>query len=259
MLLVEKGLVESREKAQNLIRAGQVRINGAVEDKPSKKFTEDVKIEILQLPKYVSRGAYKLLKAFEIFELDVKDKVCCDIGSSTGGFTQVLLEKGAKKVYAVDVGRGQLHWKLRNDPRVIVMEKTNARYLKWQDLGEKVDFFTCDVSFISVLKILDAISDILIEEGEGVILVKPQFEASRRKVVKGIVKDPKVWKEVIDKIREGFLEKGFSILGLTYSPIKGNEGNVEFLMYVKFDGNRRYNINVDKVIEEALKYFYMEE
>jgi 23S rRNA (cytidine1920-2'-O)/16S rRNA (cytidine1409-2'-O)-methyltransferase len=253
-LVLERGLVESREKAKTLIMAGKVLVNGEKVTKASKLVPEDANVELLEEPKYVSRGGYKLESAFESFKIDVSGKVACDIGASTGGFTDFLLQRGAKKVYAVDVGYGQLHWKLRNDPRVVVMEKVNARYLNPDDLGEKVDVVTCDVSFISLKKIIPAISRILKNIGDAVLLVKPQFEAPRRFVKRGIVKDPDVHLEVLGEIRKRLIENGFILKGCCFSKIKGTEGNIEYFFWVKKEGENA-EIDLKNIVEQAWRFF----
>ncbi|MFC1497579.1 TlyA family RNA methyltransferase [Verrucomicrobiota bacterium] len=231
VLVAERGLVESREQAQRLIRAGQVFVNGQVADKPGHKHDNTVDIEIKEKQRFVGRGGEKLEAAFDAFELDVHDKTCLDIGSSTGGFTDCLLQHGASKVYAVDVGKGQLHWKLRNDPRVIVMENINARYLKPDDLPEKPFFCVIDVSFISLTKILPAVIQVLSENAHIVTLIKPQFEAGRKQVEKGgVVRDPEIRQQVIDKVKQFGVERlGLEWLEVYESPLKGPAGNVEFL------------------------------
>ena len=256
-LLVERGIVESREKARRLIMAGEVLVEGEIVDKPGKKVRVDSKIEVKEKERYVGRGGYKIESAWEELGFDVSGKVVCDIGSSTGGFTDFLLQKGAKKVYAVDVGRGQLHWKLRNDPRVVVMEKFNARYLTEEDLGEKVDFVTCDVSFISVKKIISAIRRILKDGGEALILIKPQFEAGKRDVKGGVVKDKGVQKRVLRDIIDELGRSGFSIKGLTFSKVKGMKGNIEYFVFVKKGGGSG-KVDPDEVVERAWSFFGME-
>ncbi len=230
-LLVEKGFVGSREKAKRLIMAGEVLVNGEVIYKPAVKVEIDADINLKTKEKYVSRGGYKIESAWKVFKFDVAGKVVCDIGASTGGFTDFLLQMGAKKVYAVDVGRGQLHWKLRNDPRVVLLEKINARYLTEEDLGEKVDFVTCDVSFISILKIVPAIKRVLKEGGEFLLLIKPQFEAGKNFVKNGIVDDPEVHFSVLKKVIGELNEKGLNVKGATFSGLKGAKGNIEYFVY----------------------------
>ncbi len=256
-LLVERKMAESREKAKRLIMAGKVLVNGQIVDKPGKTFPDDVVLELKEGDKYVSRGGYKLESAWKVFKFDVKGKVICDIGASTGGFTDFLLQNGAKRIYAVDVGKGQLHWKLRNDPRVVVMEKLNARYLSPEDIGEKVDFVTCDVSFISVRKIIPSIRKILNESGEVVILVKPQFEAAKYEVKRGLVLKKDVHKRVLRDIIGDLEESGFVIKGLTFSKIRGTKGNIEYFIYASLFGET-VEIDISEVIEEAWRFFGLE-
>jgi len=232
--LVQHALAPSREKARAAIMEGNVFVDGQREDKAGTFIKEDASVEIRgsRLP-YVSRGGLKLAKAFESFRLDLEDFVCTDVGSSTGGFTDCMLQHGAAKVYAIDVGRGQLAWKLRSDPRVVCMEKTNIRYVTPEDIGEEIDFSSVDVSFISLKKVLLPIRAFLKEDGRIVCLIKPQFEAGRSKVgKKGVVRDPAVHREVIAGIVSYAKENGFTVLGLTFSPIRGPEGNIEYLMYL---------------------------
>ncbi|MCR5468562.1 MAG: TlyA family RNA methyltransferase [Lachnospiraceae bacterium] len=234
ILLVNKGLAPSREKAKTLIMEGNVFVNNEREDKAGSTFDVDSVIEIHgNTLKYVSRGGFKLEKAMESFGLELNDKVCMDIGASTGGFTDCMLQNGASKVFSVDVGRGQFAWKLRNDPRVVCMEKTNIRYVTTEDTGVKLDFASCDASFISLTKVLPVAFELLNDEGEMVCLIKPQFEAGREKVgKKGVVKDPLVHEEVINKVLDFSKDLGFFISGLDFSPIKGPEGNIEYLVYL---------------------------
>ena len=236
VLLVERRLADSREKAKAVIMTGNVFVNGQREDKAGTTFDEEkAQIEIKgHTMKYVSRGGYKLEKAIDVFGVDVRDKACMDIGSSTGGFTDCMLQNGAVKVFAVDVGRGQLDWKLRQDERVISMEKTNIRYVKPEDIGEPVAFASVDVSFISLGLVLPAARELLTADGRMVCLIKPQFEAGREKVgKKGVVRDPAVHIEVIEKVIGIADQLHFKVLGLDYSPIKGPEGNIEYLIYLE--------------------------
>lgn len=239
VLVTKQGFAESREKAKALIMAGEVFVNGQREDKAGAVFEEEkVTIEVRgkALP-YVSRGGLKLEKALNHFPLSVQDKVCMDIGASTGGFTDCMLQNGAKKVYSVDVGHGQLAWKLRNDERVVCMEKTNFRYMQKEDIEDEIDFASVDVSFISLTKILIPARNLLKDGGEMVCLIKPQFEAGREKVgKKGVVREPLVHKEVIEKVIDFASMVGFDILQLDYSPIKGPEGNIEYLIYIRKNG-----------------------
>jgi 23S rRNA (cytidine1920-2'-O)/16S rRNA (cytidine1409-2'-O)-methyltransferase len=232
-LLVEKGLAESREKAKRLILAGQVIVDGHPAPKPGHPLAPDHKIVLKEAERFVSRGGEKLEGAMEAFELDLTGKVCLDIGSSTGGFTDCMLQHGAARVYAVDVGKGQLHWKLREDDRVIVMEGINARYLTPGDIPEPADFASIDTSFISLTKILPAVKGLLKPGGGIVSLIKPQFEAGKTAVDKGrgVITDPVIHEEVISKIRAfGTGELGLRWIGRAVSPIKGPKGNIEFLV-----------------------------
>ena len=235
VLLVKKGLAPSREKAKALIMEGKVFVDGEREDKAGATFLEEAAIEIHgSTLQYVSRGGLKLEKAMKQFDLCLKDKVCMDIGASTGGFTDCMLQNQAAKVYAVDVGYGQFAWKLRTDERVVCMEKTNIRYVTPEQIGEPLDFASVDVSFISLTKVLPAARALLKEGGEMVCLIKPQFEAGREKVgKKGVVKDPSVHKEVVEKIVTFAAENGFFVKNLEYSPIKGPEGNIEYLVQIQ--------------------------
>lgn len=235
VLLVEQGLAESRQKAQAVIMAGSVFVDNQRVDKPGTAVPNSAHIEVRGhvLP-YVSRGGLKLEKAMKAWPLTLTDHICADIGASTGGFTDCMLQNGAKKVYAVDVGYGQLDWKLRGDERVVCMERTNARYLTHEQIPEALDFASVDVSFISLRLILPVLDALLSPKGEAVCLIKPQFEAGREKVgKKGVVRDPAVHREVL----EGFLtyakENHFTVLGITYSPIRGPEGNIEYLGYLR--------------------------
>jgi len=236
VLVTKQGFAESREKAKAFIMAGDVFVNGQREDKAGSVFEEEkVTIEVRgKVLPYVSRGGLKLEKALKYFPLSVQDKVCMDIGASTGGFTDCMLQNGARKVYSVDVGHGQLAWKLRNDERVVCMEKTNFRYMKREDIEDDLDFASVDVSFISLTKILIPARNLLKAGGEMVCLIKPQFEAGREKVgKKGVVREPSVHKEVIEKVMDFADLIGFDILQLEYSPIKGPEGNIEYLIYIR--------------------------
>ena len=235
ILVTERGLAESREKAKTFIMAGQVYVDGQKADKPGDTFSEDAAVEVRGkgLP-YVSRGGLKLEKAMREFGLQLQGRTCMDIGASTGGFTDCMLQNGAQRVYSVDVGYGQLAWSLRTDPRVVNLERTNARYLTREQVPEEIGFFSVDVSFISLTLILPAVRPLLAEHGQAVCLIKPQFEAGREKVgKKGVVRDKPVHEEVIEKIRSFALENGFSVLGLTFSPVKGPEGNIEYLIYLE--------------------------
>lgn len=238
VLLVNGGFAPSREKAKVIIMSGKVFVNGQREDKAGSTFDpEKITIEVKgSTLKYVSRGGLKLEKALQNFPLTVEGKICMDIGASTGGFTDCMLQNGARKVYSVDVGHGQLDWKLRNDERVVCMEKTNFRYMQPQDIEDILDFASVDVSFISLTKILLPARRLLSDNGEMVCLIKPQFEAGRDKVgKKGVVRDKKVHEEVIRKILVFAGISGFSVLDLSFSPIKGPEGNIEYLIYIRKD------------------------
>ena len=238
VLLVNGGFAPSREKAKVIIMSGKVFVNGQREDKAGSTFDpEKITIEVKgSTLKYVSRGGLKLEKALNEFPLTVEGKICMDIGASTGGFTDCMLQNGASKVYSVDVGHGQLDWKLRNDERVVCMEKTNFRYMQPQDIDDVLDFASVDVSFISLTKILLPARRLLSDKGEMVCLIKPQFEAGRDKVgKKGVVRDKKVHEEVIRKILVFAQIAGFSVLDLSFSPIKGPEGNIEYLIYIRKD------------------------
>lgn len=235
VLLVKKGLSPSREKAKAIIMTGNVFVDGQREDKAGAAFEEEkVHIEVKGgTQKYVSRGGLKLEKAMESFAISLSHTVCMDIGASTGGFTDCMLQNGADKVYSVDVGHGQLAWKLRKDERVICMEKTNFRYMKPEDIQDELDFASVDVSFISLTKILIPARNLLKERGHMVCLIKPQFEAGRDKVgKKGVVREPEIHEEVISKVVVYADMIGLSVKGLTFSPIKGPEGNIEYLVYL---------------------------
>lgn len=235
VLLVERGYAPAREKAKAIIMAGSVYVDGQREDKPGACFDpEKCRLEVRgNTLKYVSRGGLKLEKAMQVWQFELEGRVCMDIGASTGGFTDCMLQNGASKVYSVDVGRGQLDWKLRNDERVVCMEQTNFRYVTPEDIPEKLDFASVDVSFISLTKILIPARNLLKTGGRMVCLIKPQFEAGREKVGKnGVVREPGVHREVIRKIVDYADLIGFHILGLEYSPIKGPEGNIEYLIHL---------------------------
>ena len=255
VLLVKRGLAESREKAKAIIMSGIVYVEDQKEDKAGTTFDENAKIEVRgSTLKYVSRGGLKLEKAMTHFGVTLDQKVCMDVGASTGGFTDCMLQNGAVKVFSVDVGHGQLAWKLRNDPRVVCMEKTNIRYVTPEDIGEPLDFASVDVSFISLSKVLPAARELLKDGGEMVCLIKPQFEAGREKVgKKGVVRDPKVHLEVIQTVLQTAMDLGFSILDLEYSPIKGPEGNIEYLVHLKKsqEGEKGAEVNAEAVVEAA--------
>lgn len=235
VLLVKEGYAPSREKAKAIIMSGNVFVDGQREDKAGTVFDPDkITIEVKgSTLKYVSRGGLKLEKAVNEFGIRLEGKICMDIGASTGGFTDCMLQNGAVKVYSVDVGHGQLDWKLRSDERVVCMEKTNFRYMVPEDIQDELDFASVDVSFISLTKILPPAKALLKPEGEMVCLIKPQFEAGRDKVgKKGVVREPEIHEEVVRKIADYAEELGFSILHLDYSPIKGPEGNIEYLIHI---------------------------
>ena len=235
VLLVKRGLAESREKAKAVIMAGEVFVDNQREDKAGQTFPVTAQIEVRgKKMKYVSRGGYKLERAMEVFPISLEDCVCMDVGSSTGGFTDCMLQNGASYVYAIDVGTNQLAWKLRQDARVKSMEKTNIRYVTPEDMGEPVDFVSIDVAFISLTKVLTPVKSLMKEDAQMVCLIKPQFEAGREKVgKKGVVRDKSVHREVIEAVTNYALSLGFEVLGLDHSPIRGPEGNIEYLLYVK--------------------------
>ncbi len=246
VLLVNRGLAPSREKAKALIMAGDVFVNGQREDKPGTTFEEakitSLEVKGTQLP-YVSRGGLKLEKAVKNFGFSLEGKVCMDIGASTGGFTDCMLQNGAAKVYSVDVGHGQLDWKLRSDDRVVCMEKTNFRYMVRDDIEDDLDFASCDVSFISLTKILLPARRLLKDGAEMVCLIKPQFEAGKEKVgKKGVVRDPEVHSEVVHRIFDFMGIAGFEVLHLDFSPIKGPEGNIEYLIHIRKDASRNAEV-----------------
>ncbi len=234
VLLVEKGYIETRQKAQTTIMSGLVFVNNQKVDKPGTSVSEDAQIEVRgNALKYVSRGGLKLEKAMQTWPITLQDKICMDVGASTGGFTDCMLQNGAVKVYAVDVGYGQLAWSLRSDERVVCLERTNARYLNHEIIPDEPDFSSVDVSFISLKLILPAIASVLRDGGHVVCLIKPQFEAGKEKVgKKGVVRDPQVHLEVLENFLIHAKESGFTVIDLTYSPIRGPEGNIEYLGYL---------------------------
>ena len=256
VLLVKKGLAPSREKAKAVIMAGSVYVDGQKEDKAGSVFDEEsAQIEVRghALP-YVSRGGLKLEKALKVFPITLTGKICMDIGASTGGFTDCMLQNEAAKVYSVDVGYGQLDWKLRQDDRVVCMEKTNFRYMTPEDIPDVLDFASVDVSFISLDKILTPAYALLKEQGEMVALIKPQFEAGREKVgKKGVVRDPKVHEEVISRIVRHADEVSFEVLDLSYSPIRGPEGNIEYLIHLRKNPERTVYPDILAVFEKKIK------
>lgn len=263
VILMNRGFAASREKAKAIIMSGNVFVRGQREDKAGSTFeTEGLELVVKEHPlKYVSRGGLKLEKALREFSLTLAGAVCMDIGASTGGFTDCMLQNGAARVYSVDVGHGQLDWKLRNDPRVVCMEKTNFRYVTKEQIPETIDFASVDVSFISLSKILPAAVPLLAEGGEMVCLIKPQFEAGREKVgKKGVVRDRSVHEEVIRKVQKICEENGFLVLGLTHSPIKGPEGNIEYLCHLrqwkaekKMDDCYRTKVNITSIHEAGIR------
>ena len=253
VLLTERGLLDSRQKAQATIMSGIVFVNGQRVDKVGTAVSNDALIEIrgTTLP-YVSRGGLKLEKAMQTFPLTLTGKICADIGASTGGFTDCMLQNGAKKVYAVDVGYGQLDWKLRNDARVVCMERTNARYLTHEEIPEELDFASVDVSFISLKLIFPALYVLLREGGEIACLIKPQFEAGREKVgKKGVVRDPAVHLEVLEHFLIHAKENHFTVLGITYSPIRGPEGNIEYLGFLRKSEEPDAAVDLQAIVEAS--------
>ena len=256
VLLVKKGLASSREKAKAIIMSGIVFVDGQREDKAGSTFDEKQEIIVKgKTLKYVSRGGLKLEKAMKNFDVTLEGKVCMDVGASTGGFTDCMLQNGAVKVYSIDVGYGQLDWKLRNDPRVVCMEKTNIRYVVPEDLGEPADFSSIDVSFISLTKVLLPVRNLLTDEGEIVCLIKPQFEAGREKVgKKGVVRDPAVHQEVIEKVRDYAMSIFMEPCHLSFSPIKGPEGNIEYLLHLKkHPEGTEVPVSLDVSVEDVVK------
>ncbi len=254
VLLTGQGFFESRSKAQAVIMAGEVLVDGQKVDKPGTMVKPEAQITLIgkKMP-FVSRGGYKLDKALKVFPISLEGKTMADLGASTGGFTDCALQNGAAKVFALDVGYGQLAWKLRNDPRVVNMERTNVRFLEEDSLGEKVDVVTIDVAFISLDKVLPAAYKILKDDGVLVALIKPQFEAGREKIgKKGVVRDKAVHLEVIRHVLAFARDIGFVPLGLSYSPIKGPEGNIEYLLYLGKQGTDTVPDNLpEAVVEES--------
>lgn len=256
VLLVKRNLIESREKAKAVIMAGNVFVEGQREDKAGSMFSDSVTIELKGITlKYVSRGGFKLEKAVEQYRVSLEGKICMDVGSSTGGFTDCMLQNGAVKVYAVDVGTNQLAWKLRQDERVISMEKTNIRYLEPNQIPDSIDFISIDVAFISLTKVLQPVRELLRNEGEIVCLIKPQFEAGREKVgKKGVVREPEIHIEVIEKVIIFAVSLGFHILNLDYSPIKGPEGNIEYLLHIQKKEVLPQNTKEEITLTECSRY-----
>ena len=253
VLLTEQGYADSRTKAQAIIMSGHVYVDGQKADKPGVSYEESVHLEVRgSACPYVSRGGLKLEKALRDFGVKPEGYVCSDSGASTGGFTDCLLQQGAKKVYAIDVGYGQLDWKIRSDPRVVVMERTNIRYVTQEQLGEPLDLSVVDVSFISLKIVLPAIKALLKENGQVLCLIKPQFEAGKEKVgKKGVVRDPETHKEVLDMFVSLADSLGFTILGLTFSPVKGPEGNIEFLGHLTLEDRAGIAVDTGMVVRQA--------
>ncbi len=253
LLLVERGYQESRQKAQATIMSGLVFIKGQRVDKPGTSVAEDAEIEIRgNTLAYVSRGGLKLEKAMASFPICLSNAICGDIGASTGGFTDCMLQNGAAKVYAVDVGYGQLAWKLRNDPHVVCMERTNARYLTHEQIPEELDFASVDVSFISLHLILPPLCKLLREGGHVACLIKPQFEAGREKVgKKGVVRDPAVHLEVLEHFLDHAKDAGFTVKGLTFSPIRGPEGNIEYLGYLEKGTDQENSFDLPALVADS--------
>lgn len=253
VILFERGFFDSREKAKITIMEGTVFVDNQKSDKPGTSYDEECKIEVRNNKlKYVSRGGLKLEKALDVFHIDLEGTVSMDVGASTGGFTDCMLQNGCKKVYSVDVGYGQLDWKLRNDSRVVNLERTNIRYIDESLIKDEIDFFSVDVSFISLKIVLPVIRRIIKDGAMGVCLIKPQFEAGREKVgKKGVVRDKEVHKEVVNSICEFCVNNGFAVLSIDYSPVKGPEGNIEYLMLVKKSDNAYIDepVDVDNVVE----------
>lgn len=250
--IYELGLSESREKAKAFIMAGQVYVNGMKAVKAGMTVTEKDIIDVRGTSEFVSRGGHKLKKAMNSFPISLEGKVCMDVGASTGGFTDCMLQNSASKVYSVDVGYGQLAWKLRSDERVINLERTNIRYITEEQVPDKIDFFSVDVSFISLCLVLPAVKTLLSEKGEGVCLIKPQFEAGKDKVgKKGVVRDKNVHAEVIEKIYNFAIESGFTVAGLDFSPIKGPEGNIEYLIYIKNYEDVNAAVDINAVVDAS--------
>lgn len=253
VLLTERGLQESRQRAQATIMSGQVFVNEQRVDKPGTAVDDGAKIEVRgNTLRYVSRGGLKLEKAMATFPIQLERTVCADIGASTGGFTDCMLQNGAAKVYAVDVGYGQFAWKLRSDPRVVCMERTNARYLTHEQIPDELDFASIDVSFISLRLILPAVCRLLKKDGQVACLVKPQFEAGREKVgKKGVIRDPAVHEEVLEQFLNNAKESGFTVLGMTYSPIRGPEGNIEYLGFLQKGILPETVFDLKKLVDES--------
>ncbi len=253
VLLTEKGLQESRQKAQATIMSGLVYVNGQRVDKPGAAMDPEADIQVRgNTLRYVSRGGLKLEKAMAVWPIELTGKICMDVGASTGGFTDCMLQNGAAKVYAVDVGYGQLAWSLRSDERVVCLERTNARYLDHEIIPEEPDFSSVDVSFISLKLILPAIASVLRDGGEAVCLIKPQFEAGREKVgKKGVVRDPAVHREVLERFLDHAKESGFAVLDLSYSPVRGPEGNIEYLGWLQKGPGEEKTFDLAALVEAS--------
>ncbi len=252
-LIYDRGLAESRERAKTSVMAGIVYVNGQKETKPGTAVPEDAEVEVrgAVIP-YVSRGGLKLEKALQVFPVDPKGAICVDCGASTGGFSDVLLKNGASKVYAVDVGYGQLAWSLRNDPRIVCMERTNIRYVTHQEIPEEMDLAVADLSFISLRLVLGPIYGLLKDHGQVICLVKPQFEAGKEKVgKKGVVRDSSVHVEVLENFCVFAREAGFGLKGLDYSPIRGPEGNIEYLAWLEKDGEDGPAPDIQALVEAS--------
>lgn len=249
----ERGLAESREKAKAIIMAGDVFVNNQKADKPGTQISESDEIEVRSNSlRYVSRGGLKLEKAMAVFGIRLDGKICADIGASTGGFSDCMLQNGAEKIYAIDVGYGQLAWKLRCDPRVVNLERTNFRYVTHEQVPDELDFASVDVSFISLKLILPVLRSLLKENACAVCLIKPQFEAGKENVgKKGVVRDIGIHKDVVRSITQFILQTGFSVMGLDYSPIKGPQGNIEYLVYIQMCENPEYlaDVTAEEVVE----------
>ena len=253
VLLTKLGDFESREKARAAIMSGQVYVNGSRLDKPGMQVAEDAQIEVRgNVCPYVSRGGWKLEKALDVFGVDPTGMICGDAGASTGGFTDCLLQHGAQKVFAIDVGYGQLAWSLRNDPRVVCMERKNLRHMTPEEIGQPLDLFTLDVSFISLRLVLPAVAAMLRPRGQVLCLIKPQFEAGKDQVgKKGVVHDPAIHRQVLERFVENARELGFTVLGLSWSPVKGPEGNIEFLGHLSLGQDDQPILDPAGVVEDA--------
>lgn len=252
VLLQQKGYFESRSQAGAAVLAGMVRVNGQKAEKPGIKYGPDVHIEVISPPAYVSRGGYKLEKALQVFGVDLAGKVVLDVGASTGGFTDCALQNGAARVYAVDVGYGQLAWKLRTDPRVVVIERTNIKELNPAALDRKPDFVAIDVSFISLEKVMPRVADLVDGQARGIALIKPQFEAGRDKVgKKGVVRSPDAHRQVLIQVCSMVDANGWGVIGLDFSPVRGPEGNIEYLMFFDLSGPREFNPDIIRLVVET--------